>query len=78
MGRFAGMGRCTVAKLSREEFLSKIEWEGGIEGALHYGLQPTDCGDDELAGLWRQIQYRYEEMQFSQAYQKLLAILEDE
>ncbi len=32
--------------MSDEDFLSKIEWEGGIWAAVEYGLQPTDLAEN--------------------------------
>jgi hypothetical protein len=39
--------------VNTEEFAGKVEWEGGIEEALHYGLKSTDIDDNpELALAW--------------------------
>jgi hypothetical protein len=39
---------------SREAVAGKVEWEGGLELSLEYGLKPTDMpeGDDELRIAW--------------------------
>lgn len=41
--------------LDPRNFLSKIAWEGGVYGAYHYGLKPSDSRDPRLAILWGEI-----------------------
>lgn len=42
--------------MTKHEFLEKVEWEGGIEDALAYGLSSEDCDDPEVADLWRKLE----------------------
>lgn len=46
---------------TRQEFASKVDWEGGIFGALDYGL--TEHGldrDSDLYELWADLRKKYE------------------
>lgn len=40
--------------VNRADVAAKVEWEGGMEGALDYGLTVDDMpeGDEELQELW--------------------------
>lgn len=40
--------------MTPEEFIAKIEWEGGVLDALEYGLRAEDLDDSdpELKGAW--------------------------
>jgi hypothetical protein len=54
----------------RQELAEKVEWEGGLDAALEYGLRsPGDMpvGDDELAEAWAKMQAAWE------AYRKAVA-----
>ena len=46
----------------RELLASKIQWEGGVIGALEYGLKPDDIGDPELRAAWQQLQQAHAEL----------------
>lgn len=39
---------------------NKIEWEGGVIGALEYGVRDDDIDDDDLSDMWYEIQTKYE------------------
>lgn len=39
------------SKLTAEEFVAKVEWEGGVLQAMYSGLRSTDLDDDE-SELW--------------------------
>jgi hypothetical protein len=45
-------------KMTEEEFINKIAWEGGIIGALTYGLRASDLADQDsdLAKAWRHLE----------------------
>lgn len=43
------MGRTAM---STARFAAKVRWEGGVLGALGYGLQVSDAADPELAAAW--------------------------
>jgi hypothetical protein len=47
-----GGGSVTV-----DEFVAKVEWEGGIEPALDYGLKEDDIPDEaaELKAAWKEL-----------------------
>ena len=45
--------------LSTVDFAAKVDWEGGIVGALEYGLLPEDTNDKVLAGLWSELSEAY-------------------
>ena len=40
----------------------KIQWEGGILGALEYGLRSDEIEDPELATLWRRLESLYDQI----------------
>jgi hypothetical protein len=50
-----------------EEFASKVDWEGGIFGALEYGLHESELEDtpenQKLIFAWRDLRERFDEMQ---------------
>ena len=48
--------------MTEEEFANKIEWEGGIIGALEYGLRAKDLADrnSELYTAWKDLQQIWE------------------
>jgi hypothetical protein len=48
---------------SRERVADKVEWEGGLDAAVEYGLKPTDMpeGDDELRIAWSKMLDAWEE-----------------
>ena len=48
--------------MNREDFIAKIDWEGGILGALDYGLRSEDCDDPELKTTWQQLETWYNNM----------------
>lgn len=46
------------------DFAAKIDWEGGIVGALDYGLQHTELDPDDDASItlrdaWRRLEHVY-------------------
>lgn len=43
---------------SRAELAGKIDWEGGLEDALYYGIRDEDmpAGDAEMFEAWRVMQ----------------------
>lgn len=43
-----------MSQLSREDFVAKIDWEGGSDAAIEYGLSPEDCADPRTAAWWRE------------------------
>ena len=51
--------------MTEKEFANKIEWEGGIIGALEYGLKHTDLEDQVsmLAARWRYLDEKWAELQ---------------
>ena len=40
------------SRMTIEELASKVEWEGGVEGALDYGVTSDDIEDPQLSALW--------------------------
>jgi len=50
-----------MSKMTDAQFAGKIDWEGGIIGALDYGLSADDLEnqDGELATAWRKIEELY-------------------
>ena len=61
--------------MTEEDFISKIIWEGGIVGALEYGLRDTDLADRNgpLATKWRSLQAKWDQLQRSlRAIEKLI------
>lgn len=45
--------------MTRNQFLDKIEYEGGIIEALIWGLKSTDCDDPYLRRIWQSIERWY-------------------
>lgn len=41
---------------------NKIDWEGGIIGALQYGVRDDDIDDEELSEMWYEIQRQWENL----------------
>lgn len=43
---------------SREDLFNKVDWEGGMEGSLEYGLRLEDVPphDKELLAAWTEMQ----------------------
>ena len=50
-------------KYDRELLAYKIQWEGGVMGALNYGLKPDDIGDPELRAAWGHLQQVHAQLQ---------------
>lgn len=50
---------------NREELAGKIDWEGGLEDALDYGIKLDDLPEDdtELRTAWEPMQKAWEEFQ---------------
>lgn len=61
-------------ELSEEDFAAKVDHEGGIFGALEYGLKPDDLPPGELKELWSEIYAVFWEDDF----QELLDDIRDE
>lgn len=51
--------------MTDEEFANKADYEGGVFGALSYGLQAKDLRnkDGELYAAWLELENKYMEMQ---------------
>lgn len=49
--------------MTKEEFATKVDWEGGIQDALDYGLHATDLDDvpenSELRRLWAALELNH-------------------
>lgn len=45
--------------MTADEVYSKIDWEGGIYGALQYGLSARDIADPDLARAWDELSTRF-------------------
>lgn len=70
-------------KMTKQEFVSKIEWEGGVLAALEYGLRSEDTDDIELSILWQKIVDLYSQVksqlrEIESIYQKEVTILIDD
>lgn len=53
--------------MSAVEFANKIEWEGGVVGALDYGLRASDLDPDEpdsaeLRQTWAELEDKYSDV----------------
>lgn len=42
--------------MTAEELREKIDWEGGVWGALQYGITSHDIEDHELARRWAELE----------------------
>lgn len=51
-----------MRQMTTVQFAHKVGWEGGIVGALDYGLLPEDVDDPELARLWGELRDHYDAM----------------
>lgn len=50
--------KMTMARLAR-----KIDWEGGVEGAIRYGIRSDQIADPDLAERWRELEQLYAEVE---------------
>lgn len=41
--------------MTESDFISKIDWEGGIIGALEYGLTADDVEPGSMRDAWRKL-----------------------
>lgn len=50
-----------MKKMTEDEFLGKVEWEGGVVDALEYGLHAEVLLDQntELASRWRALEQEW-------------------
>lgn len=49
--------------MSESDFVAKINWEGGIVGALEYGLKSSDLEPGELRDAWKELEKAWSKMQ---------------
>lgn len=49
--------------MTESDFAAKVEWEGGITGALDYGLRAEDCRPGELRDAWEKLELKWAAMQ---------------
>jgi gamma-glutamyl:cysteine ligase YbdK (ATP-grasp superfamily) len=54
-----------TAKMSPNEFVAKLDWEGGIFAALEYGLKAShlEDKDSDLAVAWDALEKKWEALQ---------------
>ena len=45
-------------------FLEKMDWEGGLSGALEYGLQPDEDFPEEFKRKWAEVAAALNELEF--------------
>ncbi len=68
--------------MDKADFVSKIEWEGGIYDALEYGLKHTDLDegeDDSLRSAWAEAEALYARLeQAIEAIESTLHLTEGE
>ena len=52
-------------KMGAEDFLAKVEWEGGILEAIEYGLsaEQLEDSDSALGKAWKEIEIAYSSME---------------
>jgi hypothetical protein len=48
--------------MNARELARKVEWEGGVLGALEYGIRSEEVDDPELATLWHRMETIYEQL----------------
>jgi hypothetical protein len=55
--------------MTEDEFLAKVEWEGGVVDALEYGLRADMLKDrsSELFKLWRKLDSKWDKLKPSLA-----------
>lgn len=58
-----GDGTRQTNKLNQALLAQKIRWEGGLIGALSYGIHADDIEDPELARLWAELERLYNELE---------------
>ena len=39
-------------KMTKEDVLAKVSWEGGLRATIEYGLKGSDIDDPILAAMW--------------------------
>lgn len=54
------MGKKTDKPMTEAEFSQKVAWEGGVFGALEYGLKADDCEPGPLRDAWYNLELSYE------------------
>ncbi|APC46374.1 hypothetical protein HWB05_gp112 [Streptomyces phage BRock] len=54
----------TTGKYNLEDFVGKIDWEGGLVGALEYGLSTDDYDiPEDVAEKWEEIVEYFDEFE---------------
>lgn len=46
-------------RMSRDDFLSKVEWEGGIYEVLQWGMRADDV-PEEIEVLWQKLEQAFD------------------
>jgi hypothetical protein len=46
-------------RLTIDRLADKVSWEGGVIGALEFGVRSDDIADPEAASLWRRLEELY-------------------
>lgn len=52
-----------ATKMSTARLAKKVDWEGGVEDAIRYGIRSTQIADPELAEQWRELERLYAEVE---------------
>lgn len=47
--------------MTEDQFAAKVDWEGGIAGALEYGMPSDDLPEGQLKAAWKRLESVYEE-----------------
>lgn len=61
--------------MSESDFIAKIEWEGGVVGALEYGLTSNDVEPGELQNAWKELEKAWVPMQ--DAIEEVQSLIDD-
>lgn len=48
--------------MNARDLARKVEWEGGVLGALEYGIRSEEIDDPELSTLWRRMEGLYDQL----------------
>ncbi len=52
-----------TTKMTTARLAKKVDWEGGIEDAIRYGIRSAQIADPELAEIWRELERLYSQVE---------------
>jgi hypothetical protein len=49
--------------MTTARLVKKVDWEGGVEDAIRYGIHSSQIADPDLAEMWRELERLYGEIE---------------